>query len=113
MASYRKTKDGQWVVCGSTSEVRVGTVTVTKASGETKQEQVVSLGKPFETAQGPCVYGYLQAKATQVGASPAPASRPTRTYSASRSGKCRAPGCSAPAVQAGYCKQCYFDEYDC
>jgi len=110
MASYRKTKDEQWVVCGTVAEVRVGTVTVTKASGETKQEQVVSLGKPFQTDKGLLVYGYLQAKGAS--ASPAPASRPTRT-SASRSGKCRAPGCSASAVRAGYCQQCYFDEYDC
>lgn len=69
--SYRKTKDGKWVAFGPVAEVRVGTVTVTKASGERKTEQVVSLGKPFEANGTQCVYGYLATSA------PAPARRPS------------------------------------
>lgn len=58
--TYRKTGKGEWVAYGPASEIIAGTtVTVTKASGETKTETIESVGRPF-TAQGQqMVYGYL------------------------------------------------------
>jgi len=63
MIQYRKTKDGQWVAFGPTSEVKKGIVTVTKKDGTTKQEDVASLGKPFQVDGVEHVYGYLVKKA--------------------------------------------------
>lgn len=61
-ATYRKTKTGEWVAYGPASVVRPGFVTVTKRSGEAKQELVERVGRPFTTEDGPMVYGYLAAK---------------------------------------------------
>jgi hypothetical protein len=63
MIGYRKTRQGDWAVCGPATEVRVGAVTVTKRDGTTKTETVTRLGSVFETPEGPMVYGYLAAKA--------------------------------------------------
>ena len=61
--TYRKTKTGEWVAYGPASLVLPGFVTVTKKSGEAKQELVERVGHPF-TAEGvQMVYGYLAAKA--------------------------------------------------
>jgi len=61
--TYRKTKTGEWVAYGPASLVCPGFVTVTKRSGEAKQELVERVGRPF-TAEGvEMVYGYLAAKA--------------------------------------------------
>lgn len=61
--TYRKTKKGEWVVCGPTSSVRPGSaITVTKKSGETKTEQVERVGRPFRSGGVELVYGYLAAR---------------------------------------------------
>jgi hypothetical protein len=58
--TYRKTGKGEWVAFGPASEVRAGaTVTVTRASGETKAEYVERTGKPFTANGALMVYGYL------------------------------------------------------
>lgn len=57
-ATYRKTQQGEWVIVGSIDIVKVGEVTVTKKSGETKVETVVRVGKTFTTDAGECCYGY-------------------------------------------------------
>lgn len=90
MASYRKTRDEQWVVCGTVSEVRVGQVTVTKASGETKTEQVVSLGRPFTADGKQMVYGYLAPKSESN--TPAPRRAPGRRYECPECGDYVYPG---------------------
>jgi hypothetical protein len=59
---YRRTKSGEWVVCGPTSLVKRGAVvTVTKRDGTTKDEKIVRVGKPFRLAGIECCYGYLSA----------------------------------------------------
>jgi hypothetical protein len=56
---YRKTKSGEWVVCGPTSIVRPGaTVTVTKKDGATKVETIERVGREFDGL----VYGYIAAR---------------------------------------------------
>lgn len=60
-ATYRKTKQGEWVVYGSAREVKPGaTVYVATKAGKRKPETIVSVGKPFQAPNGDrCVYGYL------------------------------------------------------
>jgi hypothetical protein len=123
--TYRKTQQtGEWVAFGPVSEVRVGAVTVEKRSGEKKQEQVVRLGNPFPDGGIMCVYGYLAPKAASQAAHPAPAPtgqdfgarfkpRNPDRIPERRDGRCKEPGCHAPAWRGGFCKQCWFDEYDC
>jgi len=62
MAQYRKTKKGDWVVFGPTSEVKPGRVTVTKKNGSTKTEVVDTVGKSFDVNGVPHCYGYIQEK---------------------------------------------------
>jgi len=59
MKTYRKTKEGQWVVCGPLAEMHLGIVTVAKKDGGAKQETVVKLGTPFTLNGVPHVYGYI------------------------------------------------------
>lgn len=56
---FRKTKTGEWVAFGPTSQVRPGTVKVRKANGTTKTVQVTRTGKPFNVDGIECCYGYL------------------------------------------------------
>lgn len=93
MARYRKTKDGQWVVFGTTTEVKVGSVTVTKADGSQKTEQVVSLGNTFNVDGKLCVYGYLAAKtSTPKTSTPKTSARPARRYECPECGDYVFPG---------------------
>jgi hypothetical protein len=98
MITYRKTKDGKWVACGPVAEVKIGEVTVTKASGERKTEQVVSLGHPFQTDNGTLVYGYLAARAPslapQTTSAPRSVSARTRRYICEECGDWVNPGTS-------------------
>lgn len=56
---YRRTKQGEWVVMGPVSVVKVGeTVSVTKKNGETKDETILSVGKPFIVEGVYMVYGH-------------------------------------------------------
>jgi|GEM_PF-3236422 len=58
--TYRRTQRGEWVAFGPASAIRAGTtVTVTKASGETKNERIASAGRPFTANGQQMVYGYL------------------------------------------------------
>ncbi len=66
MTTYRKTKDGQWVVCGPATEVHLGIVTVSKKDGGAKQETVVKLGKPFLLNGTNYVYGYIAPRSKQL-----------------------------------------------
>ncbi len=61
-ATYRKTKQGQWVAFGPASVIRVGQVTVAKRDGTTKTETVESVGRTFTVDGVDCCYGYLAAK---------------------------------------------------
>jgi len=107
MISYRKTKQGLWVVCGKAGEVKVGKVTVTKKDGSTKTETVESIGKPFSTSSGEMVYGYIKPSNSNGNGHHKP----------SGNGSCR--GCHGPVKDAphhramqGYCGECAFDEFD-
>ena len=65
--SYRKTGKGEWVAYGPASQIIAGTtVTVTKASGETKTELVESVGRSFTANGQQMVYGYLAKSAPPV-----------------------------------------------
>ena len=55
---YRKTQQGEWVVFGPTSQVRVGAVSVAKRDGGTKLVQVARVGRPFVVDGVECCYGY-------------------------------------------------------
>jgi hypothetical protein len=58
---YRRTKAGEWVVCGPTSLVKAGAVvTVHKKDGTTKEEEIARVGKPFDLDGVECCYGYLE-----------------------------------------------------
>jgi len=66
MIVYRKDRrTGRWNVFGPASEVRVGTVTVTKKDGTHRQERVVKVSKPFDVNGTPHVYGYLEDNTTK------------------------------------------------
>jgi hypothetical protein len=117
MISYRKTKQGVWVVCGPVAEVKVGKVAVTKKDGTTKAETIESIGKPFSAAsgEGEMVYGYIK-----------PSNQPSNGSNgngnghhkpSSNTGRCRE--CHGPIKDAphhramqGYCGECAFDEFD-
>jgi len=106
MVSYRKAKDGRWIVCGPVAEMHIGSVRVTKRDGSTKLEIVESLGRPFATERGMMVYGYLAARATASS---------TRRSSNGRCRECGGPIRDARHHKAmgGLCGECAFDEYDC
>jgi len=58
--TYRKTRNGQWVAYGPADAITAGTVvTVTKKNGETKEEYIESVGRPFEVNGVKMVYGYI------------------------------------------------------
>ena len=84
MVTYRKAKDGRWVAFGPTSEVHVGSITISKKDGSSKIENVASLGKSFDVNGTACCYGYLAEKTEQA---PQKTSRP-RNWS-----PCGYPGC--------------------
>ena len=59
MITFRKTKNGEWVVMGPVSEIRVHTVLeVTKKDGGTAKVRVTDMGKPFEVDGKRYCYGY-------------------------------------------------------
>jgi hypothetical protein len=65
--TYRKTKQGEWVVMGPTGLIRGRSeVTVAKRDGTTKAERIVRTGRPFRTPAGEMVYGYLDRQAPSV-----------------------------------------------
>jgi hypothetical protein len=104
MITYRKTKQGKWVVFGPLVDVVAGTnVTVAKRDGSTKVEFVERVGRPFRTADGEMVYGYIaKGNGRRRGGS----------------GRCKECGGSikdAPHHRAmeGFCGSCAFDEFDC
>ncbi len=98
-ATWRKTKAGQWVVCGPTSVVVAGEwVTVAKRNGATSAELIERTGRSFDVAGVETVYGYPLPGAAEA-ISPR---RPTR-----RTERCHK-GHTAP--QAG-CRDC-FDTFD-
>jgi hypothetical protein len=76
--SYRKTRTGEWVVCGPAHVVKPGkTVTVTKRDGSTKTETIDKVGQSFIKDGVRTVYGYT-AKTT----------RPASARSHGRGGVC-------------------------
>ena len=114
MISYRKTKQGLWVVCGRVSEIKVGHVTVVKKDGSTKVETVESIGKPFSAPGGDMVYGYLKPS----NGNPNNSNNSNHHRPNSSNGRCRE--CHGPIKDAphhkamgGLCGECAFDEYDC
>lgn len=86
---YRKTKQQKWVAYGPASIVLAGhTVTVTKASGETKQELIESVGRPFTADGVQMVYGYIAEHATRH-----EVSTPRGTRTVRHPANCRCWGC--------------------
>jgi hypothetical protein len=58
MATWRKNRNGEWVVFGPASEVlEGGTVTVTKKSGETSSVRIERVSKRFKVNGVDHVYG--------------------------------------------------------
>jgi hypothetical protein len=69
--SYRKTRDGEWVVFGPKAEMwdglynkPAGNVVVTKKDGTKKTESIDHLGKPFQADGVECCYGYIDRSAS-------------------------------------------------
>jgi hypothetical protein len=98
-ASYRKTRQGQWVVYGPAATIQVGPVQVTKRDGTTRTERVVAVGRTFQVDGTDMVYGYLD------DARPRPTSRTTgRTRSQTDSQDhedCLSFGCCGPHCTYG------------
>jgi hypothetical protein len=100
--TYRKTKDGEWVASGPATEVVIGQVQVTTKAGKTKVETVIRLGRVFDVAGVPTVYGYLAAKAPPVYAS-------SNRYGASEGSPSRRArrGCGYPGCDGvRFCDEC-------
>lgn len=62
MATFRRTKDDEWVVQGTVDEVRPGKVSVERKDGSTRVVDVESVGRPFNRNGVQMVYGYLAKK---------------------------------------------------
>ena len=59
-ATYRRTRQGEWVVQGPTSMVTPGaTVTVTRRSGEERTETIDRVGRSLDRNGTEMVYGYI------------------------------------------------------
>lgn len=100
--TWRKSKSGEWVVCGPVHAVHVGVVAVTKRSGAVEHVEIERLGKPFQTDDGiTLVYGY-----------PAKAERTTTQSSYSSScencgeGKARYPAVDSSGIRGKVCQRC-------
>ena len=58
--TYRKTREGEWVVMGPVAAVRAnGTVLVTRRDGTTKMESIARVGSPFSVNGVSMVYGHI------------------------------------------------------
>ena len=89
-ATYRKTRNGEWVVFGPIALVKADAdVTVMRRNGSAKVEHVASVGKAFIADGTKCCYGYI-AKDER---SARPATRST-SYRSSGHGRhtCHIPG---------------------
>lgn len=62
-ATFRKNKQGEWVVFGPASVVRPGRVAVTKKDGRVQSVEIESVGRPFFANGQQMVYGYIAKKA--------------------------------------------------
>lgn len=51
----------QWAVVGPPEEMRLGLVQVQRTNGEMNTEQIVKLGRTFQTPLGPRQLGFLAA----------------------------------------------------
>jgi hypothetical protein len=104
--TYRKTKAGQWVAFGPASVVRPGYVTVTKKSGESKQELVESVGRTFTVNGRDMVYGYLAAKAATTSAP-----RHSDTCDECGSGRATRWATDSSGLRGRVCNACYGPSY--
>lgn len=65
--AFRKTKAGEWVVCGVPALVKADRdVVVRKADGTTKQVYIARVGRPFQAGATRMVYGYLTSAVSSV-----------------------------------------------
>lgn len=85
-ATYRKTRQGEWVAYGPADLVKPGaSVVVTKKSGEAKTEHVATVGRSFTVDGVDMVYGYLDtSRRTPAAATTARASRSCQVCGSSR-----------------------------
>lgn len=111
-ASYTKLPDGTWGIRVTGTRPEVGDrVTVTKSSGQTKEETV----KAIVDDSGDCTFT-CTVEPKQRAKRKAP-----RVPNTPRVRRCRAPGCSRMAnehaphhlAMGGFCGWCAHDEYDC
>lgn len=72
MVTFRKNKQGEWVVFGPVSEVCVGKVLATRKSGQKRSVNVTGLGRPFMANGVSCVYGYIDGSRPPAEDRPAP-----------------------------------------
>lgn len=92
--TFRKTKAGEWVVCGPTAIVQPGaTVEVAKRDGSTKTVIIAHTGSTFSLDGTDCCYGHI-----------APGSERKQ-----RRAECTECGLHGPAGMA--CNQCYEGHY--
>lgn len=99
-----KLRSGDWGVRVFSTDVKAGaTVNVFARSSGKRWDAIVD---SIERVDGDTtICSTRKAPATT-------AARPSGTTHR-HGGRCREHGCSAPAVREGYCKQCFFDEFDC
>jgi hypothetical protein len=78
MATFRRMGSGEWVVCGTVEEVRVGKVRVSRKDNSVRTVDVASVGRPFRAFDGKqMVYGYLKARGETEAAPPPQATAPS------------------------------------
>lgn len=60
MATFRKNKQGDWVVLGTSDEVTPGTFCrVSKKDGSVRRLFITEVGAPFDVSGTSMVYGYI------------------------------------------------------
>lgn len=80
MNQFRKNGNGEWVVFGTVSEVRVGAVQVQRKDQSVQTVTVESLGRPFSANGKQMVYGYIAKKAPKAAPKPAPVAAVTEPF---------------------------------
>jgi hypothetical protein len=93
--TFRKTKQGEWVVFGPASIIQTGTVEVSKRDGSSKTVVIDRVGREFTVDDVTCRYGY-QAQA-----------QPHAHRSTTHNGRGECIECGAYGPIGQNCRECY------
>lgn len=104
--SFRKTRQGEWVVFGAADQVSPGTIAVTKRDGSSKVVEIERVGRSFDVDGVSCVYGHVVESAPRRCDYAHPSERPGKGR-----GECTECGAYGPAGTD--CKECYEGSHSC